>query len=144
METKELESLNVLVVDDDAFLREICATLLRELGVRSVTEAKDGSEALRLVRSTISVFDVILCDIDMPVMDGFEFLKQLRSNKYIKHNDIPVLLLTSGAEERKVHDAIHLGIHGYLLKPISKNDIRDYVFTAANSDPIDPSTVNKK
>ena len=53
-------------------------------------------------------------------MDGFEFLKQLRSNKYIKHNDIPVLLLSSGAEERKVHDAIHLGIHGYLLKPMSK------------------------
>ena len=100
METKELESLHVLVVDDDSFLRDICSTLLRELGVRSVTEAADGSDALRLVRSSIAAYDVILCDIDMPVMDGFEFLKQLRSNKYIKHNDIPVLLLTSGAEER--------------------------------------------
>ena len=143
METKELESLHVLVVDDDSFLRDICATLLRELGVRSITEAADGSEALRLIRSSIEAYDVILCDIDMPVMDGFEFLKQLRSNKYIKHNDIPVLLLTSGAEERKVHDAIHLGIHGYLLKPMSKNDIRDYIFTAANSDPIDPKTLKK-
>ncbi len=53
METTGLESLHVLVVDDDSFLREICSTLLRELGVGSVTEATDGSEALRAVRSSI-------------------------------------------------------------------------------------------
>lgn len=143
METKTLESLDVLVIDDDAFLREICATLLHELGVRSVTEAKDGSEALRIIRASVNRFDVIMCDLDMPVMDGFEFLKQLRTNKYVKHSDTPVLLLTSGAEERKVYGAIELGIHGYLLKPMSKNDIHHHVLSAISQPPIDPDTVRR-
>ena len=61
METKELESLDVLVVDDDAFLREICATLLRELGVRSITEAKHCGSLDRRFRCSMSSYATSTC-----------------------------------------------------------------------------------
>ncbi len=135
-----MKSLNILVIDDEPFIRNLIARLLRDLGVRKVVEAKDGAEGLNKVSLHI---DLIICDLEMPNMDGFEFVRQLRTLDSIPKPTVPVLILTGHGDENSVRGAIDLGINGYLVKPVSKQALESRISKAVTSPMIDPAVFRK-
>ena len=106
-------NIKVLIVEDDSFLREICAKKLAREGF-SVYEAIDGEEALKILEKNIP--DIILLDIILPAIDGFDVLKKIRSNKNFKISKIPVIMLSNLGQEDDINKAMALGASNYLIK----------------------------
>ena len=115
----------VLLVEDNELNREIATEILREAGF-IVEEAVDGSEAVRMVeRSEEYYYDVILTDIQMPVMDGYEEVVAIRSLKRGDIVSMPIIAMTANAFEEDKALALKCGMNGHIAKPL---DIRA-VFT---------------
>jgi CheY-like chemotaxis protein len=109
--------LRVLVVDDNAQMRGILQSMLRAFGVRAVTLAVDGSDALACLERR--QFDIAICDWLMEPMDGYEFVRKARASDDPAIRDMPIMMLTGQAEMRQVLAARDAGVTEYLLKPIS-------------------------
>ena len=125
-----LEGLSVLVVDDNLTNRRILEEVLRAWGMRPEM-ASSAREALDLIRvhntSNVQPFDIVLTDIHMPEMDGFELAEQLRRNgSGAKH----VLMLTSGEHRGDLARARELGIAAYLTKPVRRSELRAAISSA--------------
>jgi len=112
-----------LVVDDFTTMRRILRNLLTELGFRQVDEASDGRVALEMLRD--GVYDFVITDINMPRVNGYELLRQIRADAKLK--DLPVLLITSEASKDEVLQAIRLGANGTILKPLTKSSLEEKV-----------------
>jgi len=106
-----IEHLSVLAVDDEPFNLDLIEAAFEEYDNVSVTYAENGQEALNYLGAM--VFDVVLLDISMPVMDGLEVLRNIRKNP--KLEQLPVLMVTANAE--KEHEAITLGASDFIAKP---------------------------
>jgi two-component system chemotaxis response regulator CheY len=120
---KDQESLRFLVVDDFSTMRRIIRGLLKEMGCQNVEEAEDGSVALNTLRA--SKFDFVVCDINMPNMNGFELLKAVRADSGLKH--IPVLMVTAEARKEDIVLAAQCGASGYIVKPFTKATLEEKV-----------------
>jgi two-component system chemotaxis response regulator CheY len=120
-----MKPVRVLIVDDSSVMRKIVVRSLRQAGLelQEVVEASNGSEALRISRE--HPFELILTDINMPVMDGLEFVRQLRSIEAAK--DIPVVMITTEAGEAHVVQALSSGASGYIRKPFTPDQIKERV-----------------
>ncbi len=103
----------VLVVDDSAMMRRTLAITLRKVGYR-VIQARDGLEAIELLQQNSQV-ELIVSDLEMPNLNGFEFLNQLRQNPDLA--GIPVVMLTSRSNDKHRQLATHLGAAAYMTKP---------------------------
>ena len=101
----------VLLVEDDRFLRRACEKSLQQQGF-TVSTAPDGEEALRAIRADPP--DIILLDLLMPKVSGFEVLKGIRSDE--KTRSIPVIILTNSSKETDIREIQSLGVTGYLVK----------------------------
>lgn len=112
-----------LIVDDFATMRRILRNLLAEMGFRQVDEANDGQAALAQLQQ--GGVDFVISDVQMPKMNGFELLKQIRADAALK--DLPVLLITSEASKDDVLKAIRLGANGTILKPLTKSGLEEKV-----------------
>ena len=106
---------SVLVVDDQASIRQLVRDCLRSLGYRRVSEAEDGLEALELMATECP--HVILLDGNMPRLDGVGALKAIRSDVRFMH--LPVIMLTGRADSDFVRDCRALGVNGFVLKPFT-------------------------
>jgi chemotaxis family two-component system sensor histidine kinase/response regulator PixL len=104
----------VLVVDDAAALRRTLALTLERAGCR-VLQARDGREALEQLRQRSSPVNLVVCDIEMPNMNGFEFLGQRRQDPQL--SKIPVVMLTSRSNDKHRWLAMRLGATAYFTKP---------------------------
>lgn len=104
--------IKVLVVDDFPTMRRIIKNLLKQLGFENVDEAENGEDALKKLRS--SEYGLVVSDWNMPVMEGIELLKNVRSDPQLK--DIPFLMVTAEAEKEKVIEAIKAGVDNYIVK----------------------------
>ena len=113
----DINSLQVLVIDDSAMTRQIIAQVLVNFGICHVIQAENGVCGAEFVESLRP--DLILCDLNMEPIDGFEFIAMLRKNEDAKIRQTPVIVLTSHDEEDMVKKAAELKIEGYLLKPIA-------------------------
>lgn len=110
--------IRVLIADDHEIVREGLRNLFRgEEDIEVVAEARDGAEAVRAVKEHRP--DVALMDLVMPETDGLEATRQVREVS----PDTQVLVLTSFAEDRQVHEALRSGAAGYLLKDVSRQDL---------------------
>ena len=78
MATVDMTSLKILVIDDEAFMRQLIVRVLKDLGAGGVHEAGNGSEALKQLTERSNDLDLVICDLEMPTMDGFEFVQELR------------------------------------------------------------------
>ena len=134
----DIKNLRILVIDDEPFMRKLIIRVLYELEIERVTEAADGAEALQKVEDSMNALDLIICDLEMPNMDGFEFVKNLRGMKEFPNANIPVLIVTGHSETESVQGAVEAGIHGYLVKPISKKTLEQRIVAALTSPRIDP------
>jgi two-component system, chemotaxis family, chemotaxis protein CheY len=115
--------VRALIVDDSSVMRKIVERSLRQAGIdlTQVFEAGNGAEALAVLQE--SQVDLILCDINMPVMDGLEFVKQLSANG----RKIPVVMITTEGSESHVVQALSAGARAYIRKPFTPDQIRQHV-----------------
>ncbi len=111
-----------LVVDDSITVRRVTQRLLERNGMRVMT-AKDGVDALSILQEHIP--DVILLDIEMPRMDGYELATQVRADARL--HDIPIVMITSRAGEKHRARAIEIGVNDYLGKPYQENQLLDAI-----------------
>ena len=121
-------------------MRQLVRRLLSGLGVDRVRVAVNGSEGLSIVNEFGSDINLVICDLEMPELDGFEFVRQLRGMEG-EVSKLPVLILTGHNEEKSVRDAVELGIDGYLLKPVSGKDLEQKINEAILSPMIDPDSL---
>jgi two-component system, chemotaxis family, chemotaxis protein CheY len=113
----------VLVVDDSATMRKIIVKGLRDAGFRGceVTEAADGASALGALRG--AEFDLVLCDINMPGMDGLSLVRSAREDLTISP-DLPIVMITTEGGLEKVEEALASGASDYLRKPFSSEQLQ--------------------
>ena len=110
---------NILIVEDSPTMRQLVSFALRRLKDTRVTEAIDGVEALRLVAE--DHYDVILADINMPVMDGLKLVHHLRGTP--EYKDIPIVIITTEGADEDRQRAMALGANAYLTKPIQTQEL---------------------
>ena len=106
-------SKHILIVDDSKTVRNRVAFILKAEGFK-VTTAEDGLDGLEKLYAMESV-DLILSDINMPRMDGFTFIAQVREQDIYK--DIPIIILSTEGEESDIQKGIQLGANLYMVKP---------------------------
>ena len=116
----ELEGKKILMVDDD--IRNIYAlsSVLEGKGL-DITSAQNGKEALALLKNTENTFDIVLMDIMMPVMDGYEAMREIRKDNKI--NSIPIIALTAKAQAEDKKLCINAGANDYMAKPIDHEQL---------------------
>ncbi len=114
---------NILVVEDSPTMRQLIGFAIKRIPDSKVIEASDGVDALKKLSS--EKIDIILADINMPVMDGLKLVSLVRSNPTYKH--IPIIMITTeGAEEDK-KKAMAIGANAYLTKPIQTQELMKLV-----------------
>jgi two-component system, chemotaxis family, chemotaxis protein CheY len=118
-----LQGLNILIVDGNHYMRRLTRSMLINLGAKSVIEASDGLAALEQIR--ICDPDVMLLDWDMPVLDGMEVMRIVRSPGVFPRPNLPIIMLTNRARRSSVIEALRSGVHEFLLKPTSPKALRD-------------------
>lgn len=112
------EKLRVLIVDDSGFVCKILLGMLRELRVREIREAKDGADALAVIKSGFWP-NLIITDFEMPGIDGVEFTRTVRTGKDISIHEAPIILITSFSDKAHVQMARDAGVSEFLAKPFS-------------------------
>ena len=132
-----------MVIDDEAFMRTLIIRILAEIGVSDIITARGGAEGLEKLGEEDRPPGIIICDLEMPEMDGFEFVRRLRSHGSALFQDIPILIVTGHAEPQNVYDAVDAGIHGYLVKPVSRQSLESRLTAALSSAPIDPTKISR-
>lgn len=115
--------LKFLVVDDFSTMRRIVRNLLKESGYGDVDEAEDGVVALHKLRN--NTFHFVVSDINMPNMNGFQLLAEIKKDEKLKH--IPVLMVTAEARKEDIVLAAQQGAAGYIVKPFTKATLEDKV-----------------
>ena len=117
-----IESLVILIADANAYTRRLTRTMLVNLGAKSIYEVADGVAALEAIRSVSP--DVMIVDWDMPVLDGREVTRIVRSPGVFPKPNLPIIMLTDVGKRSRVHQAIRLGVHEFLVKPISPKTLQ--------------------
>ena len=120
-----MNSIRALIVDDSSVMRKIVERSLRQAGIdlKQVLEAGNGEEALAALAE--NPVDLILCDINMPVMDGLEFVKRLAGVDSAK--GVPVVMITTEGSESYVVQALSCGARGYIRKPFTPDQVKEHV-----------------
>ena len=112
-----------LIVDDFSTMRRILRGLLKESGFVNAEEAEDGAVALHKLRN--DRFDVVVSDINMPNMNGFELLRAIKADAALEH--LPVLMVTAEARKEDIVRAAQEGAAGYIVKPFTKATLEEKV-----------------
>ncbi len=113
--------LRVLVVDDLKMARRIVCDMLKRLGVKNISEAEDGKKALEFIQTTTEALDLVLCDWDMPNLNGFEFFE-----RFVKiYPNQAFVMITARNDVASVRQAKDVGIGGYLVKPFNVDEMED-------------------
>jgi two-component system, chemotaxis family, chemotaxis protein CheY len=120
-----MSEICALIVDDSSVMRKIVERALRQAGLEAlvVHEASSGAEGLDVLRG--AQVDMILSDINMPVMDGLEFLRQLKVQNLA--SGVPVIMITTESSEEHVKQAIQAGAVGYIRKPFTADQVKERV-----------------
>jgi two-component system, chemotaxis family, chemotaxis protein CheY len=118
-------NITVLIVDDSSVMRKIVERSLRQAGIQigQVFEAANGLEALAVLNER--KVNLVLCDINMPGMDGLEFVKQLPGVENAK--GVPVVMITTEGSEGHVVQALSAGARGYIRKPFTADQVKDHI-----------------
>eukprot|EP01036_Dinobryon_divergens_P033580 gene33580-43398_t len=115
--------MKFLIVDDFSTMRRIVRNLLKEIGHADADEAEDGVVALNKLRN--GNFSFVVSDINMPNMNGFELLAEIKKDEKLKH--LPVLMVTAEARKEDIVLAAQSGAAGYIVKPFTKATLEEKV-----------------
>jgi len=103
-----------LVVEDSPMMRQLLVFALARIKKLVVTEADDGVDGLRKLAA--GRFDLVITDINMPIMDGLKLVKRIRTDAV--HKDVPIIIITTEGSSEDRHRAMALGANAYITKPI--------------------------
>jgi CheY-like chemotaxis protein len=118
-----IQQLSVLVVDDNAFMRKMVRNLLINIGVKRVHDAADGIAGLDQIREVSP--DVVILDWEMPLLNGPEFVRIVRTPGVFPLPDIPIIMLTAHGERSRIVEAVRIGVNEFLSKPVSAKALTD-------------------
>ena len=127
-QTLDSETPLVLIVDDSASIRRHTQQIVEESGLRCIT-ANDGADALELLLNGAIEPDLILSDVEMPQVDGWQFLEYLKTDDHLSH--VPVVMVTSLDADEYRAKAAALGVADYIVKPFGHADIERILSLAA-------------
>lgn len=116
----------ILVIDDMPSIRELVRNHLKAMGYKSIVEAEDGDEGLKLLieqNSAGTPFQLVISDWNMPRMKGLDLLKQVRATN--EWQNLPFVLLTSESEREQVTEAVLAGVSQYIVKPFAAKVFED-------------------
>lgn len=115
----DMSGVRILLAEDNAMNMEIAVTMLEKTGI-CVDQARDGKEALDIFSaSEPGTYDMILMDVQMPVMDGYEATKQIRKSTHPEAKTIPIIAMTANAFAEDVAEALSNGMNAHIAKPIN-------------------------
>jgi len=115
--------MKFLIVDDFSTMRRIVRNLLKEIGHADADEAEDGAIALNKLKN--GTFNFVVSDINMPNMNGFQLLAEIKKDETLKH--LPVLMVTAEARKEDIVLAAQTGAAGYIVKPFTKATLEEKV-----------------
>ncbi|NRA32134.1 MAG: response regulator [Polyangiaceae bacterium] len=125
-----MSDFSCLVVEDSPMMRQLVVFALGRLKNLSVTEADDGVDGLRKLAS--ASYDIILTDINMPIMDGLKLIQRVRTDP--KHKDTPIVVITTEGGKEDRERALRLGANAYITKPIQAPKVIATVKSLINID----------
>lgn len=115
------KDLNILLIEDNLIeIMKMKRTLSLLKLNHSLTEAKNGEEALNILEDKNNFPDLILLDLNMPKISGIEFLSILKASKNLRH--IPTVILTTSNNQKDLEECYKIGVSGYILKPLKYDD----------------------
>lgn len=127
------KGLNILIVEDSdagiAFLKQE----LKGIGFEHIVMAKNGAEGLEKARESAKIgmpFQLVIADINMPKMDGLQMVEKFKEEDTLKN--VPVMIVSAERDMGKVLKAINLGVQQYIIKPYSRNDLKDKIISIFN------------
>ena len=115
-----LDDLGILIVEDSAEMRKILQGMLTDIGINQVFLAKDGMEALLFMGDCGDMIDMVLADWNMPIMDGGELLRQIRS----ADPDVPFIMISGRVDRNSILEARNSGVSSYIAKPFSVEQLQ--------------------
>lgn len=122
------DAINCLIVDDDKFSRTFVKTALYQIGIKNTKEASTTQEAAEILRSY--KIHVVLLDQQMPEQSGLELARNIKGGTIGDDKNLPIIMVTIDTKEKTVMDAKNIGIHEYLVKPISPLALKKRICTA--------------
>ena len=121
-----IKALNILLIEDDEIEVMKFNRVLSKLKIaHKIVEANNGEEAITILKEKEIVPDIIVLDLNMPKINGIEFLGILKSDDYLKY--IPAIILTTSSNRSDLLECYRIGIAGYLLKPLKYDEYVDRV-----------------
>ena len=118
------DNLSVLIVEDNSVNRFLAVTLIKRIVPNAeIIEAKNGEEAIAIINN--QCFDIILMDIQMPIMNGYEAATEIR--KIPKYQNVPIIALTAGILNGEREKCLEYGMNDYLSKPILAKDLQEMI-----------------
>jgi CheY-like chemotaxis protein len=118
-----IQQLRVLLVDDNAFMRKMVRNLLNNIGIKKIYEGADGIAGLEQIRKVSP--DIVILDWEMPLLNGPELVRIVRSPGVFPTPDIPIIMLTAHGERWRIVEAVRLGVNEFLCKPVSAKSLTD-------------------
>jgi two-component system, chemotaxis family, chemotaxis protein CheY len=122
---KLLQSIEVLVIDDNPYMRKVVRNLLTCIGVKNVHEAVDGVAGLEAIRMLAP--SLVVLDWEMPLLNGAELVRIVRSPGVFSVPDVPIIMLTGHGQRWRVVEAANLGVNEFLKKPVSGKALLDRI-----------------
>ncbi len=122
MNTKNKKQLKILIVDDMTAVRVLVKNLLSDIGQNNVFQSSNAEEALALIENEaqkLQPFDLVVCDVRMPLVSGDQVLKKIRNNKNRDVSSVAFLALTAESEKDIILKMIRDDVDGYIIKPTS-------------------------
>lgn len=110
--------MKILLIDDSGTMRKIQRNVLASMGYDNIVEAEDGEDAIMKMKEHNFAIDLILCDWNMPKMDGITFVRKINAVPNLAK--IPILMVTTEGEKSKVVEAVQAGARGFVVKPFTK------------------------
>jgi len=118
-------SHKILVVEDSPTMSQLLTLILRKLKDVEVVAVHDGVNGLKKISE--GKYDLILTDINMPLMDGLKFISLVRGDKSNMNKDIPIVIITTEGEEAVRSEGMALGANSYITKPVKAGEVYDTV-----------------
>jgi two-component system chemotaxis response regulator CheY len=113
----------VIIIDDDSTTRRIVSRLVKQIGFMEFVEAEDGQQAYDLMQE--SDFDLVLSDLDMPVMNGMELLEKVRADERL--SKIPFIMVTANDSKENIMRAVKAHVSQYIVKPFTATALKEKI-----------------